>query len=343
MSLVRVGIAGASGYGGGELLRLLHFHPKVEIVHLSAESRAGESVESVFPHLPISGQMEKHPIDRPWKDIQILFTALPAGESAKIARLYRDQDVRIIDLGPDFRFRSSSRFFDVYKIPHPYPEGLPDATYALVEWNRVAIRKARILACPGCYPTGTLMGLLPFVGKGLLTKGSKVFVDGKSGVSGAGRGLTLDTHFPEIAESMKSYKPFSHRHGPEMEEAIECYFGCQMEILFVPHLIPVNRGLLSSLYLNFDRRVEEEDVWKILRECYENEKGVHLTKIPPSTAMVRGTNRTAISVRAVGSSAVIETVIDNLLKGAAGQAVQIMNVIQGWEEMEGLPLSGAFP
>ncbi|MCL4462168.1 MAG: N-acetyl-gamma-glutamyl-phosphate reductase [Nitrospirae bacterium] len=342
MSLLKIGIAGASGYGGGELLRLLHFHPEVEIVHLAADSRAGESVESVFPHLSISGFMEKHPTDEPWKDVQILFTALPAGESAKIAKLYRDQDVRIIDLGADFRFRSSRRFSEIYKIPHPYPEGLPDATYALVEWNREAIRKAKILACPGCYPTGTLMGLLPFVRKGLLTE-SKVFVDGKSGVSGAGRGLSLDTHFPEIAENMKSYKPFSHRHGPEMEEAVECLFESHLNILFVPHLIPINRGLLSSIYLSFDRVVPEDESWEILRECYTKEKSVHLTNEPPSTAMVRGTNRTAITVRSIGKSAVVETAIDNLLKGAAGQAVQTMNLIQGWEESKGLPLAGGFP
>ena len=343
MSLLKVGIAGASGYGGGELLRLLHLHPKVQVVHLAGESRAGEMVDSVFPHLPISTRMEKHPIDEPWKDIEILFTALPAGQSAKLARLYRDQDVHIIDLGPDFRFRSHQRFSEIYKIPHPYPEGLPDATYGLVEWNREAIRKSRILACPGCYPTGTLLGLLPFVQEGLLSKGSRIFVDGKSGVSGAGRGLTLDTHFPEISESMKSYKPFAHRHGPEMEEAVEYLTGSQVEIFFVPHLIPVNRGLLSSLYLIFEKETNEEEAWEVVKKYYKNENGIYLTKTPPSTAMVRGTNRAAISLCINGSTVFVETAIDNLIKGAAGQAVQIMNVIRGWEEMEGLPLIGVFP
>ncbi|MCL5259568.1 N-acetyl-gamma-glutamyl-phosphate reductase [Leptospirillum ferriphilum] len=343
MSLLKVGIAGASGYGGGELLRLLLFHPKVQVVHVAGENRAGELVESVFPHLPLSSRMEKHPIDEPWNDIKILFTALPAGESGKLARLYRDRDVHIIDLGPDFRFRSHQRFSEVYKMPHPYPEGLSEATYSLVEWNRKAIKNSRILACPGCYPTGTLMGLLPFVQEGLLKKGSQIFIDGKSGVSGAGRGLTLDTHFPEIAESMKSYKPFSHRHGPEMEEAIECLAGFRVNILFVPHLIPVNRGLLSSLYFTLEKDWKEEDVWNVMKKYYQDETGVYLTEKPPSTAMVRGTNRTAISLRMEGSAAFVETAIDNLVKGAAGQAIQSMNVIQGWEEMEGLPMIGAFP
>lgn len=339
---LKVGIAGASGYGGGELLRLLLLHKNVEVVHLAADSRAGEKVTDVFPNLPVENLLERHPPDEPWQGIHILFTALPAGESAKIARLYKDSDLKLIDLGPDFRFRTAQKFEDIYKIKHPFPEALARTTYALVEWNRKELSSASILSCPGCYPTGALMGILPFAIKGMIS-GGKIFVDGKSGVSGAGRGLTLDTHYPEIAEGMKPYKPFSHRHGPEMEEALETISDCRLDILFVPHLIPVNRGLLSTIYMDLDRPITQEQAWEVIQKAYKQEKGILLTEQAPHSSMVKGTNRTAISVRVFKNSVVVMTAIDNLLKGAAGQAVQAMNVACGFDEMEGLPLYGEFP
>ncbi len=339
---LRVGIVGASGYAGGELIRFLSMHPFVSIRHLAADSRAGEPLSSVFPHFPNWGNLERFDIETPWTDVDLVFTALPAGESAKIARLYQGKPVRIIDLGADFRFRSESTFQRHYKIPHPFPEGITQSAYALVEWNRDAIRGAQIISCPGCYPTGALLGILPFAKSGFLGSG-KIFVDGKSGVTGSGRGLTLDTHFPEISESMKPYKPLTHRHVPEMEEGLLTLGGISSKVMFVPHLIPINRGLLSTIYLVPDRQMTFHEAKIVLKECYEKEPGFVFLDDPPNTNSVRGTNRVAVSVEVRDDIVVVMTAIDNLVKGAAGQAVQAMNVAFGFAEKEGLPVLAGFP
>ncbi|MHB8421865.1 MAG: N-acetyl-gamma-glutamyl-phosphate reductase [Leptospirales bacterium] len=339
---LRVGVVGASGYAGGELIRLLLAHPLVRIVHLAADSRAGEPLSSVFPNFPEWGKLERFDLDAPWQDVDVVFTALPAGQSSKIAKCYWQKPVRIIDLGPDFRFRSEHTFLKHYKIQHPFPEGLSGSAYALVEWNRDAIRDAQIISCPGCYPTGSLLGILPFAKAGFLGCG-QIFVDGKSGVTGSGRGLTLDTHFPEIAEGMKPYNPFSHRHTPEMEEALSMLTDGSFSIFFVPHLIPINRGLLSTIYLMPEPSLSSKDAMDILKEFYEKEAGILLVDSPPNTNAVRGTNRAAIAVAAHNGALVVMTAIDNLLKGAAGQSIQAMNVAFGFEEQQGLPTIAGFP
>lgn len=339
---LRAGVVGASGYAGGELIRFLFAHPFVKILHLAAESRAGELLSSVFPHFPEWGVLERFDSDLPWQDVDVIFTALPAGQSSNIARLYRDTPVRIIDLGADFRFRSASTFQEHYKIQHSFPEGLSRSVYALVEWNRDAIRGAQIISCPGCYPTGSLLGILPFAKSGFLGDG-QIFVDGKSGITGSGRGLTLDTHFPEISEGMKPYKPFTHRHVPEMEEALSTLCGVFSRIFFVPHLIPINRGLLSTIYMMPERPLSSRKAMDVLKEYYEKESGILLVDSPPNTNAVRGTNRAAISVEVRDGVMVVMTAIDNLVKGAAGQAIQAMNVAYGFSEQEGLPVFAGFP
>lgn len=339
---LRVGVVGASGYAGGELIRFLFAHQFVKIIHLAADSRAGEKLSAVFPNFPEWGVLERFDIDQPWQDVDVLFTALPAGQSANVAKCYRKNPVRIIDLGPDFRFRTEHMFLEHYKIRHPFPEGFSRSAYALVEWNRDAIRNAQILSCPGCYPTGALLGILPFAKSGILGRG-QIFVDGKSGVSGAGRGLTLDTHYPEIAEGMKPYKPFTHRHVPEMQEALSLFAGGSFGVFFVPHLIPVNRGLLSTIYLMPEQAISARGAMDILKEFYENEPAILLIDNPPNTNSVRGSNRAAISVDSYNGALVVMTAIDNLVKGAAGQAIQAMNVAFGFPEQEGLPIVAGFP
>ncbi len=324
------------------MFRLLSSHPNVRIAHIAAETRANESLASIFPHLPHWGKIEKFPEDRPWEDVEVVFTAMPAGQSGKVARAYRDTPVRIIDLGPDFRFSSRERFQEWYKMDHPFPEGLSRATYALVEWNRDAIRKSEILACPGCYPTGALLGILPFAKNGFLGDGP-IIVDGKSGVTGAGRGLTLETHFPEIAEAIRAYKPLDHRHVPEMEQGIEQLSGMPATVIFVPHLVPINRGLLSTIYMRLSKPLTAKEAQEVLRGAYREERQIVFPGVPPHTGGVRGTNLTAIHAECREDMLVVMTAIDNLVKGAAGQAIQAMNVMCGFPEETGLPMIGAFP
>lgn len=339
---LRGAIVGVSGYGGGELFRLLSSHPNVRIVHVAADTRANEPLSKVFPHLPDGRTVEKFHEESPWEDVDVVFTALPAGQSGRIARAYRNTSVRIVDLGPDFRFSSIDRFREWYKLEHPYPEGLARSAYALVEWNREEIRKAEILACPGCYPTGALLGILPFSKNGLLAEGP-IFVDGKSGVTGAGRGMTLETHFPEISEAMRPYRPLNHRHVPEMEQGIEHLSGVRADVVFVPHLIPINRGLLSTIYLRLSKPMTSGEAQEVLRNVYRGETQIVFPGEPPHTGGVRGTNRTAIHAECREDTLVVMTAIDNLVKGASGQAIQAMNVMFGFSEDAGLPGIGAFP
>jgi N-acetyl-gamma-glutamyl-phosphate reductase len=339
---VKVGIAGASGYGGGELIHLLLNHPKISISRLSAESNAGERLSSLFSHLPDLGILEKNSDVSSWNDLDILFTALPAGMSSRIVSVLPKPHPVVIDLGPDYRFSDPDEFSRVYHMDHGAPETLPLSSYGLVEWNREAISSSRYIGSPGCFPTGALLGILPFTTAGLLGKGALI-VDGKSGVSGAGRGLTLDTHYPEIAEGMKAYKPLTHRHVPEMENALRSLSGKSNPVIFVPHLIPVNRGLISTVYLPLSGDVTSGMIRDVLLEYEKNNPFVRIVETPPNSSQVRGTNRVDIHAVAGNGMVVVMTAIDNLIKGAAGQAIQSMNLVLGEDENTGLAMWGYFP
>jgi len=339
---VKVGIAGASGYGGGELIHLLLDHPKVSVSRLSADSKAGERLSSLFPHLPDLGILEKTSDVSSWNDLDFLFTALPAGMSSRIVSMLPKPHPVVIDLGPDYRFSDADDFRRVYHMDHGAPETLLFSSYGLVEWNRESVSRSRYIGSPGCFPTGALLGILPFLKAGFLGK-SPLIVDGKSGVSGAGRALTLDTHYPEIAEGMKAYKPILHRHVPEMENAIKALSGETNPVIFVPHLIPVNRGLISTVYLPILSHVTSEMVRVVLLEYEKNNPFVRIVENPPSSSHVRGTNRVDIHAVMGKEMVVVMTAIDNLIKGAAGQAIQSMNLVMGEDETMGLPMWGYFP
>ncbi len=339
---IRVGIAGASGYAGGELLRLLMGHPEVEVVHLSAQSHAGERLSSVFPHLPDWGILEKTENVISWDDLDVLFCALPAGESSRIVKQLAKPRPMIIDLGPDYRFKDPEEFRRIYRMDHGDPESLSESTYGLVEWNRTEIRKSRVIGSPGCFPTGALLAILPFAKEGIMGEGP-VIVDGKSGVSGAGRGLSLETHFPEIAEGMKAYKPLVHRHAPEMERAIATLSEQKNEIVFVPHLIPVNRGLISTVYLPAQSGVSLSVIEEVLTGYAKNNGFVRVLDRIPNSSEVRGTNRIDLHATVGKGMIVVMTAIDNLVKGAAGQGVQAMNLMMGIGEDTGLPKWSNYP
>lgn len=337
---IRAGIVGASGYAGGELVRLLSSHPGVEIVRLAGESSAGATLGEIFPHLTTSIVLEKISTLDLWEDVDVVFLALPAGQSFDLARRFMEKEILVLDLGPDYRLASPDLYREIYKIEHGFPRGIDRAVYGLVEWAREPLRRARLVACPGCFPTGALMGLLPFHKDGWIDP-DQIIVDGKSGVTGSGRGLTLATHFPEISEGFLAYKVMEHRHAPEMEQALGAFGPAQ--VTFVPHLLPVNRGLMTTLYLSLLEPRTQEEVDRQIDRYYGSEPFVRRVGLPPNLLHVRGTNNVLLHARVKGSRLVVLTAIDNLVKGAAGQAVQAMNHIVGFEETAGLSRQALFP
>lgn len=340
MNDVRVGIVGASGYAGGELLRLFSNHGRAKVVRIAGESKAGNTISSVFPHLRSPLVLERVSESPHWDDVDVVFFALPAGQSFDLVRHYRARGTPVIDLGPDYRLETPELYRKVYGIEHGDPEGLREAIYALPEWAGNRLGEAPVVACPGCFPTGALMGLLPFFKEELVVEGSAV-VDGKSGISGAGRGLSLETHFPEIAEGMAAYKILEHRHIPEMEQILRPFSGG--EIAFVPHLVPMSRGILSTLYMTLREPGIQTELESVLDRCYEGSPFVRRVEQPPNPLHVRGTNEVLIYVRTRGRRLVVVTAIDNLVRGAGGQGIQAMNRRFGFAENEGLASPALFP
>ncbi|MEC4682748.1 MAG: N-acetyl-gamma-glutamyl-phosphate reductase [Nitrospirota bacterium] len=338
--MIRVGIVGASGYAGGELVRLLACHPGVVITRLAGETKSGSRIRDLFPNIDSDKVLEKISDQAVWTDVDVVFFALPAGQSFDLAKKYIENGNLVIDLGPDYRLSDSGLYRKWYKVDHGFPEALGLAVYGLVEWARDKLREARLVSCPGCFPTGALMGLLPFH-RAQWINSDRIIVDGKSGVTGAGRGLSLQTHFPEIAEGLLAYKVFDHRHVPEIEQALSVFGPSQLT--FVPHLVPLNRGLLSTIYLSLKEERTQEEVDRLLETCYRDEPFVRRVFDPPNLMHVRGTNNVQIFARVEGSRLVVITAIDNMVKGAAGQAIQAMNLILGLNETEGLNQQALFP
>lgn len=336
--MIRVGIYGVSGYAGFEAFRLLRRHPAVEIVFAASESGAGGTLSQLFPvtdDFPIVGFAEA-PLDR----VDAVLLALPHGVSAAVARQALAAGVRVIDLSADFRLKDPAVYARWYREEHPAPDLLPEAVYGLTEWNRPAIRPARLIANPGCYPTATLLALLPLARAGAIGPGP-IIVDAKSGVSGAGRKPTLTTHFVEVDENLSPYNIGRvHRHLPEIEQMLHAVNGRLGPLIFSPQLLPVARGILATIYVPLAAGWDEGMVRDLLAETYGREPFVKV--LPPgSLATLRhavGTNQCVLSVTGVPEAAmvILTASIDNLIKGAAGQAVQNLNVMFGLEETLGL-------
>ncbi|MCH7517644.1 MAG: N-acetyl-gamma-glutamyl-phosphate reductase [Candidatus Dadabacteria bacterium] len=345
MEKKKVAVLGASGYTGSDLLRFLLVHPNVEVTHLTAEKHAGKMISDVFPHLKGFLDLELKPLKPKSipKDIDIVFTALPHGTSAKVIKELYERDIKIIDLGADFRL--SNKNYKKWYGEHPCPELIKKAVYGITELNRHKIKKAKLVANPGCYPTSSILGLAPLLINKIADHAS-IIIDSKSGVSGAGRSPSLDYHYSEVNEGMKAYKVGEHRHMPEIEEALSNYSGLKVKVSFTPHLIPMDRGILSTIYVNLNKSLTTKKLIDIYNEHYKDERFVRISpeNVYPSTNQVRGSNYCDIGVKVnSNNTAVIVSVIDNLVKGASGQAVQNMNVMMGYEETTGLEMSPVFP
>ncbi len=343
---VRVSIIGASGYGGGELARLLLGHPEVDLVHLTAESKAGEAMADLYPNLRAFTDVLTEPTDAGAiaKDSDIVFLALPNGKAMDLVPSLVPQ-TRVIDLGADFRFADPLVYEQWYKIPHRSAEWLERAAYGLTEFRRSEIRRAEIVANPGCYPTAALLAMLPLVNSGAV-RTSSIIVDAKSGVSGAGRGVSLGTHFSEVNENVKPYNVAAHRHAPEMEQELSRQTGGTAAVTFVPHLIPMTRGILATVYLQAATPLTTADATGVLQETYAAEPFVRvLSDGLPQTKATYGSNFCDVAVRVDERSGTVIALgaLDNLVKGASGQAIQNMNVMLGFPEDLGLKQPALYP
>ena len=344
---MKVSIIGASGYAGEELIRLLHGHPHAEIVHLTSERHTGEKISKLYPHLThiydnILDSMED--VRRIAEDSDVLFIALPHGHAMKLVKAIAGLPVHIIDLGADYRFADTSVYESWYHVPHTDPE--EERVYGLAELYRDAIRGAYLIGNAGCYTTASILALTPLVQKHLVQMDS-ILVDAVSGVSGAGRTPKESTHFPEFYDSFTAYGAVSHRHTPEIEQALSEQAGEPVTINFTPHLAPIARGILATCYARLADGVTEEDVDAAFAAQYADEFFIRLLGrgAYPSTKFVRGTNYCDIAwhIDPRTHRVIVFSAIDNLVKGAAGQAIQNMNIALGLDERTGLDLVPMYP
>ncbi|MBF0420531.1 MAG: N-acetyl-gamma-glutamyl-phosphate reductase [Magnetococcales bacterium] len=349
---ISVGIQGASGYTGAELVRILTAHPEVDIVFVTSERYAGQHMGKIFPHLLLRDDLICHPLQdlSRLSDCQVVFCALPHVTSMKIVPELLRHDLKVIDLSADFRLRDPEVYQEWYKTPHLAPEWLSEAVYGLPELYRDRIKNAKLVANPGCYPTSVILALAPLLAKGGLIDPETIVIDSKSGVSGAGRSPTEGNLFAELAEGFRPYGTGFHRHTPEMEQILGDHSGQRVRIRFAPHLIPQSRGMLSTCHVRpLERAVEKQGIdWQnLFEEFYRDEHFVRVLKpgMLPATNHVRSSNYAHVSVvedRRTGWLTLL-CAIDNLVKGAAGQAVQNMNILFGLDEKTGLTQLPVFP
>lgn len=341
-SIIKVGVVGGTGYTGVELLRLLAQHPNVRITAITSRSEAGTAVVDMFPNL--RGYVDIYfstPEESDLGKCDLVFFATPNGVAMGSVPQLLSQNVRVIDLAADFRIKDQLVWEQWYQLKHSCPELLETAVYGLSEVNREAIRSAKLVANPGCYPTSVQLGLLPLLENDCVQT-QHVIADCKSGVSGAGRKAALGTSLCEVSESLKAYGVAGHRHLPEIKQGLDAISSKPVELVFVPHLTPMIRGIHATLYarLKTDSTMSLDDVQKIFEKRYENELFVDVLPAGshPDTRSVKGANQCRIAVHRPqnGDTLVVLSVIDNLVKGAAGQAVQNMNIMFGINEQSGL-------
>ena len=345
---VKVGIMGATGYTGAELVRILSRHDGVEIVALGTQNYGGQSICDVYPHLHKYNRLicEDYPQGGIPDNVDVLFVALPHGHAMPIAVECRRRGVKMIDLGADFRLTDYQEYQQWYGVDHTAQELLSEAVYGLPEIKREQIKKAQLVANPGCYPTSIILGLAPLLQNNLIEPDS-IIADSKSGVSGAGRGLALGVHFSEVNENFKAYNVGMHRHTPEIEQELSQLAGGKLTVSFTPHLLPITRGILSTVYGKLTKDTGCAELLDLYNKYYQDEFFVRVLPegVLPQTKWATGSNHCDLGLtvdRRTGRVIVIAA-IDNLVKGAAGQAVQNMNIICGLPEDSALTNPGLYP
>lgn len=343
--MIRVGVVGATGYAGAELIRILSGHSDVEIACITSRQYAGERFDTIYPAMKgwVDLVCENYDADKMADVADVVFTALPHQLPMAIVPELLENKVKVIDLSADFRFKDVKAYEGHYQ-PHTAPEVAEKAVYGLSEVYGEEIKTASLIGNPGCYPTSVLLPLVPLIKAGLIDTGLLI-ADAKSGVSGAGRGATLTTHYCQVNESFKAYKVGGHRHTPEMEAILSEQAQIDVHLTFIPHLVPMSRGMETTTYTRVQEGVGSGDVKRCLDRFYQNRPFIRICgNTPPDSLNVKGTNCCDIGyfLDASKGQLILMAAIDNLVKGAAGQAVQNMNIMMGLDESAGL-LSSPYP
>ena len=345
--MVKIGIAGASGYTGLELIRLLAGHPQAELTVLTSESFQGQNIAEVFPSLNGVVDLKLGPLDDSIaKNCSVLFLALPHMAALDKLPVYLQSDCKIIDLSADYRLKDSEAYSDWYSVTHKHPELLDQAVYGLPEVYRHSIQTSRFVANPGCYPTSVILGLAPLLKTDWVDLDS-IISDSKSGVSGAGRKPSLTTHYTEVNEGISPYGLGGHRHTPEMEQELSKLAGKSVQVTFSPHLIPMTRGMLSTIYINLNESLSDEKLVEHYCNFYKDEHFVRVLNPGKfaSSHHVLYSNFCDIGLKVDlrNQRLIITSALDNLIKGASGQAIQNMNIMLGLDEKMGLTAPAIFP
>ena len=345
--LKKTAVLGASGYTGAEVVRLINGHPNLELTALTGHSRAGEPFGEIFPsfaHIDAPDVVKWDAVN--WDEIDVAFACLPHGASQETISQIIDTVDTVIDLSADFRLRDPALYETTYGRPHAFHDLLETAVYGLTEYSRQRLPGAKLVACPGCYPTCSLLSLLPAVQADMIDL-EHIIIDAKSGVTGAGRKALSSLSFSEVAEGAHAYGVGTHRHAPEIDQIIGRASGKDVTVSFTPHLVPMNRGEITTCYVRLKSGVSVSDLRQAYMDRYKDETFVHVENegIVPQTRHVRASNHCRIGVFADRASdrAIIIGVIDNLTKGSSGQAIQNYNVTQGWDERLGLMIDPVFP
>ncbi|WP_010236768.1 N-acetyl-gamma-glutamyl-phosphate reductase [Clostridium arbusti] len=345
--MIKAAIIGSTGYSGEELTGLLYKHPNVEIDFLCSHSYVGEPFSNLYGNLKkfvdekcISDEEAFKRI----KNLDILFTALPSGKALEFGKVAIENGVKFIDIGSDFRLKSKELYKEWYNLDHKYTNLLETAIYGLPELNRSKIKEAKLIANPGCYPTASTLALAPLVKNNIIDTKS-IIIDAKSGVSGAGRKASVANLFVECNDSIKAYGVATHRHTPEIEQNLSELSSKEVILTFTPHLIPMSRGILSVCYGNLINEMDAEELMNLYRDFYKDEYFVRIIDELPETRWVKGSNFCDISVRVDKRTnrVIVISAIDNLMKGAAGQAVQNMNLMFGLKENTAIEMTPIFP
>jgi len=342
MAKLKVGIINVTGYAGLELARLLYKHPRVELSSITGRSAAGQKLADVFPHLAEIDMT----ITAELGEVDLAFSAMPHKSSAEVIIPLIERGIKVVDISADFRLKDAGEYPKWYDFTHPAPKLLHKAVYGLPEIHRVEIAGASLVANPGCYPTGALLALVPAVKEGLIHP--DIIIDSKSGVSGAGRTLNLSTHYTEAVDNVRAYSVQGHRHLPEIVQELKALTSLAPSVTFVPHLVPMSRGILSSCYATLkEGRLgkKEGKLADLYRDYYRGEPFVRVIDRPPETKQTWGSNLCLVypTVDARNGRLIVISCIDNLVKGAAGQAIQSMNIMLGFSETEGLEALPVYP
>jgi N-acetyl-gamma-glutamyl-phosphate reductase len=346
--MIKAGIIGATGYAGGELVRLLTGHKEAEIKWYGSRSYIDKKYAQVYQNMfqIVEDKCLDDNMEELSKEVDVIFTATPQGLCASLVNDEILSRTKIVDLSADFRIKDVKVYEQWYGITHPAPQYIPEAVYGLCEINRKAVKGARLIANPGCYPTCTTLSIYPLLKEGLIDPNT-IIADAKSGTSGAGRGAKVDNLFCEVNENIKAYGVASHRHTPEIEEQLGYAAGEPVLINFTPHLVPMNRGILITAYASLKKEVSYEEIKAVYDKYYASERFVRVLEkdVCPQTKWVEGSNYVDVNFKIDSRTGrvIMMGAMDNLVKGAAGQAVQNMNLMFGLKESEGLDLVPMFP